>query len=72
MPNNISVGSSGAVMGLFGAKLAEVFCRACESDKTQQGRVGHLGRYCAYLFDHSISMAAEGCSKTTMVVNAMV
>lgn len=43
MPDNVSVGSSGAVMGLFGAKLAEVFCRACESDKSQQGKVGHFG-----------------------------
>jgi len=44
MPDNVSVGSSGAVMGLFGAKLAEVFCRACESDKSQQGKVGHFVR----------------------------
>jgi len=41
MPNTISVGSSGAVMGLFGAKLSEIFCRACESSKTHQARVGH-------------------------------
>lgn len=41
MPNSISVGSSGAVMGLFGGKLAEVFCRACESRRTTQGRIGH-------------------------------
>lgn len=41
MPNMISVGSSGAVMGLFGAKLSEIFCRACESRKTHQARVGH-------------------------------
>lgn len=40
-PNNLSVGSSGAVMGLFGGKLAEIFCRACESRKTQAGKVGH-------------------------------
>jgi hypothetical protein len=39
MPNSISVGSSGAVMGLFGGKLAEVLCRACESTKTQQAKV---------------------------------
>jgi len=44
MPNNVSVGSSGAVMGLFGGKLAEVFCRLCESDKSQEGRVGHFVR----------------------------
>eukprot|EP00957_Ditylum_brightwellii_P066412 5042069-Ditylum_brightwellii.AAC.1 len=41
MPNSISVGSSGAVMGLFGGKLAEVFCRAYESRNTKQGRIGH-------------------------------
>jgi len=40
-PNNISVGSSGAVMGLFGGKLGEIFCRSCESKKSKQGRVGH-------------------------------
>ena len=44
MPGQISVGSAGAVMGLFGGKLAEVFCRACESKKTVQGRVGHQVR----------------------------
>jgi membrane associated rhomboid family serine protease len=41
MPNSVSVGSSGAVMGLFGGKLAEVMCRCCESKKTVQGRIGH-------------------------------
>jgi len=41
MPNNVSVGSSGAVMGLFGGKLGEIFCRGCESKKTTQGRIGH-------------------------------
>jgi len=41
MPNSISVGSSGALMGLFGAKLSEVFCRSCESKRTKQGRIGH-------------------------------
>ncbi len=40
-PDNVSVGSSGAVMGLFGGKLGEIFCRACESRKTVQGRIGH-------------------------------
>lgn len=44
MPDNVSVGSSGAVMGLFGAKLAEVFLRMCESDKSQEERVGHFVR----------------------------
>jgi len=41
MPGNISVGSSGSVCGLFGAKLSEVFCRICESRRTSQGRIGH-------------------------------
>ena len=31
-------------MGLFGAKLAEVICRCCESSKTVNGRVGHTVR----------------------------
>jgi hypothetical protein len=44
MPDAISVGSSGAVMGLFGGKLAEVICRYCESDDTEQGRIGHQVR----------------------------
>jgi membrane associated rhomboid family serine protease len=44
MPDAVSVGSSGAVMGLFGGKLAEVICRYCESDKTEQGRIGHQVR----------------------------
>eukprot|EP00934_Nitzschia_sp_Nitz4_P005209 Nitzschia sp. Nitz4//scaffold25_size161228//123082//124288//NITZ4_002449-RA/size161228-augustus-gene-0.116-mRNA-1//1//CDS//3329544643//5199//frame0 len=44
MPEYISVGSSGSVMGLFGAKLAEVICRFCESDRTEQGRIGHQVR----------------------------
>lgn len=44
MPQAISVGSSGAVMGLFGAKLAEVICRFCESDKTKEERVAHQVR----------------------------
>jgi len=44
MPDAVSVGSSGAVMGLFGGKLAEVLCRYCETDKTEQGRIGHQVR----------------------------
>ncbi len=44
MPDAISVGSSGAVMGLFGAKLSEVICRYCESDKTKKERVAHQVR----------------------------
>lgn len=39
MTDAVSVGSSGAVMGLFGAKLAEIICRWCESTKTEQARV---------------------------------
>jgi hypothetical protein len=38
MPNNISVGSSGAVMGLFGAKFAEIALLCCEKGKTQMER----------------------------------
>ena len=41
MPGQISVGSSGSVCGLFGAKLAEVFCRLCEARRTKQQRIGH-------------------------------
>eukprot|EP00559_Dactyliosolen_fragilissimus_P002001 CAMPEP_0184866270 /NCGR_PEP_ID=MMETSP0580-20130426/21612_1 /TAXON_ID=1118495 /ORGANISM="Dactyliosolen fragilissimus" /LENGTH=368 /DNA_ID=CAMNT_0027365861 /DNA_START=83 /DNA_END=1189 /DNA_ORIENTATION=+ len=44
MPDQISVGSSGAVMGLFGGKLAEVFCRQRESQKTEQGRIARKVR----------------------------
>jgi rhomboid protease GluP len=33
-PNSIGVGSSGAVCGLFGAKIAEALCRCRESTKT--------------------------------------
>jgi membrane associated rhomboid family serine protease len=40
MPNAISVGSSGAVMGLFGGKLAEVVMRACERTRNKQEEVG--------------------------------
>lgn len=44
MPNALSVGSSGAVMGLFGAKLSEVVLRACERVRTKQDRVGQKVR----------------------------
>lgn len=41
MPNSVGVGSSGAVCGLFGAKMAEAFCRMCESQKSQQAKLSH-------------------------------
>ena len=44
MPDAVSVGSSGAVMGLFGGKLAEVICRSCEKQDTAQDRVAHQVR----------------------------
>jgi membrane associated rhomboid family serine protease len=44
MPNAVSVGSSGAVMGLFGGKLAEVLLKACERKQTQQEKVAHQVR----------------------------
>eukprot|EP00559_Dactyliosolen_fragilissimus_P005239 CAMPEP_0184860824 /NCGR_PEP_ID=MMETSP0580-20130426/5640_1 /TAXON_ID=1118495 /ORGANISM="Dactyliosolen fragilissimus" /LENGTH=343 /DNA_ID=CAMNT_0027358077 /DNA_START=35 /DNA_END=1066 /DNA_ORIENTATION=+ len=39
IPNTVGVGSSGAVCGLFGGKLAEALCRCCESTKTQQAKI---------------------------------
>ena len=39
MPGSISVGSSGSVMGLFGAKLAEVVVRYCDKIKTMQHKI---------------------------------
>jgi membrane associated rhomboid family serine protease len=44
MPQAVSVGSSGAVMGLFGGKLAEVVLRACERHVTRQDRIAHQVR----------------------------
>lgn len=44
MPGSISVGSSGAVMGLFGAKLTEILCRICEPQTTVQQKVGNAVR----------------------------
>ncbi len=44
MPNVLSVGSSGAIMGIFGAKISEIFCRSCESRLTVQQKVGHAMR----------------------------
>lgn len=34
-PDAIGVGSSGSICGIFGAKIAETFCRCCESRKTE-------------------------------------
>lgn len=44
MPDSISVGSSGAVMGLFGGKGAEFLCRCCETTRNDQDKVGHQVR----------------------------
>lgn len=44
MPDNISVGSSGAVMGLFGAKLAEIMLLCCEKSTTIQEAAGAASR----------------------------
>mmetsp|Transcript_31260 Transcript_31260/g.47919 ORF Transcript_31260/g.47919 Transcript_31260/m.47919 type:complete len:377 (+) Transcript_31260:84-1214(+) len=44
MPDTISVGSSGAVMGIFGGKLSEVIVRRFERNKTKQERIGHKVR----------------------------
>jgi hypothetical protein len=44
MPNSISVGSSGAVMGLFGGKLTEALLRWFEPKRTVQHHVGHAVR----------------------------
>ena len=41
MPLAVSVGSSGAVMGLFGAKLAEFVVRLCERKVTKQEQLSH-------------------------------
>lgn len=43
-PEAISVGSSGAVMGLFGAKLTEVVLRACERTDSPQRKVAYQVR----------------------------
>jgi len=60
MPNAVSVGSSGAVMGLFGGKLAEVILRACERQITKQDRVAASVRKeqcCVVTFSVIIVMA---------------
>lgn len=44
MPDNISVGSSGAVMGLFGAKLSEIFLLCCEKARSARERAGARAR----------------------------
>lgn len=44
MPDAISVGSSGAVMGLFGGKGAEFLARFCERNKTDQDHVAYQVR----------------------------
>jgi hypothetical protein len=41
MPNAVSLGSSSAVMGLLGGKLAEVILRFCEPNDTEQEQMGH-------------------------------
>ena len=41
MPQAVSVGSSGAVMGLFGAKLSELTLRMFEDKETRQQLVAH-------------------------------
>jgi len=38
-PESISVVSSGAIMGLFGAKLAEVVCSLCEKIESKQQKI---------------------------------
>jgi membrane associated rhomboid family serine protease len=45
LPNVLSVGSSGAVMGILGAKISEFVCRCCESRITVQQKAGHAMRY---------------------------
>jgi membrane associated rhomboid family serine protease len=60
MPNAVSVGSSGAVMGLFGGKLAEVILRACERQITKQDRIAATVRKeqcCVVTFSVIIVMA---------------
>lgn len=41
IPNSVGVGSSGSVCGLFGAKMAEAFCRMCERQKDSQEKLSH-------------------------------
>lgn len=44
MPDQISVGSSGAVMGLFGAKMAEIFLLCLEKGETAAQKAGEKSR----------------------------
>jgi membrane associated rhomboid family serine protease len=44
MPDNISVGSSGAVMGLFGGKLAEILLLCCEKSTNLKELAGERSR----------------------------
>jgi membrane associated rhomboid family serine protease len=44
MPDNISVGSSGAVMGLFGAKASEIFLLCFERGTTMKERAAAASR----------------------------
>ena len=60
MPAAVSVGSSGAVMGLFGGKLAEVMLRCCENQITKQDKVAATVRReqcCVVTFSVIIVMA---------------
>jgi len=43
-PDSVSVDSSGAIMGIFGAKLAEILFRCRESEETLRGAMGHIAR----------------------------
>ena len=71
MPDAVSVGSSGAVMGLFGGKLAEIICRSCEKQDTAQDRVAHqvrkeqcLGVTCSVIVVLAFSFIPYGKSAT--------
>ena len=44
MPDQISVGSSGAVMGLFGAKFSEIFLLCCERSETRVEKADERSR----------------------------
>ena len=60
----ISVGSSGAVMGLFGGKLAEIICRFCESKITKQEQISHQVR--------KEQCAAVVCSVTVVMLFSFI